>query len=215
MRQPNFNRNRGPRMGENLSATLDASKKSTLLRLFRLVMKHYRWMVLTVFVCIAVSSVTSLASTLFTRTLIDDYIVPLTQVANPEYSSLLQALFKLGLILLLGVICSYTYNRLMIYVSQGTQLRLRKQLFEHMERLPLSYFDSHSHGEMMSTYTNDVDSLRQVISLYVDGRFEHSTDARQHFHRHSDVDFDDAARNVVARLFPHPTGVACRRQWFY
>ena len=164
MRQPNFNRNRGPRMGENLSATLDASKKSTLLRLFRLVMKHYRWMVLTVFVCIAVSSVTSLASTLFTRTLIDDYIVPLTQVANPEYSSLLQALFKLGLILLLGVVCSYTYNRLMIYVSQGTQLRLRKQLFEHMERLPLSYFDSHSHGEMMSTYTNDVDSLRQVIS---------------------------------------------------
>lgn len=164
MRQPNFNRNRGPRMGENLSATLDASKKSTLLRLFRLVMKHYRWMVLTVFVCIAISSVTSLASTLFTRTLIDDYIVPLTQVSNPEYSSLLQALFKLGLILLLGVICSYTYNRLMIYVSQGTQLRLRKQLFEHMERLPLSYFDSHSHGEMMSTYTNDVDSLRQVIS---------------------------------------------------
>ena len=164
MRQPNFNRNRGPRMGENLSATLDASKKSTLLRLFRLVMKHYRWMVLTVFVCIAISSVTSLASTLFTRTLIDDYIVPLTQVANPEYSSLLQALFKLGLILLLGVICSYTYNRLMIYVSQGTQLRLRKQLFDHMERLPLSYFDSHSHGEMMSTYTNDVDSLRQVIS---------------------------------------------------
>ena len=164
MRQPNFNRNRGPRMGENLSATLDASKKSTLLRLFRLVMKHYRWMVLTVFVCIAISSVTSLASTLFTRTLIDDYIVPLTQVANPEYSSLLQALFKLGLILLLGVVCSYTYNRLMIYVSQGTQLRLRKQLFDHMERLPLSYFDSHSHGEMMSTYTNDVDSLRQVIS---------------------------------------------------
>ena len=151
-------------MGENLSATLDASKKSTLLRLFRLVMKHYRWMVLTVFVCIAVSSVTSLASTLFTRTLIDDYVVPLTQVANPEYSSLLQALFKLGLILLLGVVCSYSYNRLMIYVSQGTQLRLRKQLFEHMERLPLSYFDSHSHGEMMSTYTNDVDSLRQVIS---------------------------------------------------
>ena len=164
MRQPNFNRNRGPRMGENLSATLDASKKSTLLRLFRLVMKHYRWMVLTVFVCIAVSSATSLVSTLFTRTLIDDYIVPLTQADNPEYSSLLQALFKLGLILLLGVICSYTYNRLMIYVSQGTQLRLRKRLFEHMERLPLSYFDSHSHGEMMSTYTNDVDSLRQVIS---------------------------------------------------
>ena len=127
-------------------------------------MKHYNWLVLTVLACIAISSVPSLASTLFTRTLIDDYVVPLTQVDNPQYTSLLQALFKLGLVLLLGVICSYTYNRLMIYVSQGTQLRLRKQLFERMERLPLSYFDSHSHGEMMSTYTNDVDSLRQVIS---------------------------------------------------
>ena len=131
-------------------------------------------MVLTVLVCIAISSVTSLASTLFTRTLIDDYIVPLVAssgaagVAAPlgaaAYYPLLQALLKLGLILLLGVVCSYTYNRLMIYVSQGTQLRLRKQLFERMERLPLSYFDSHSHGELMSTYTNDVDSLRQVIS---------------------------------------------------
>ena len=137
-------------------------------------MKHYKWMVLTVLVCIAISSVTSLASTLFTRTLIDDYIVPLVAsagaagVAAPlgaaAYYPLLQALLKLGLILLLGVACSYTYNRLMIYVSQGTQLRLRKQLFERMERLPLSYFDSHSHGELMSTYTNDVDSLRQVIS---------------------------------------------------
>ena len=137
-------------------------------------MKHYKWMVLTVLVCIAISSVTSLASTLFTRTLIDDYIVPLVAssgaagVAAPlgaaAYYPLLQALLKLGLILLLGVVCSYTYNRLMIYVSQGTQLRLRKQLFERMERLPLSYFDSHSHGELMSTYTNDVDSLRQVIS---------------------------------------------------
>ena len=143
---------------------MSKEQRSTLLRLLRLVMKHYKWLVLTVLACIAISSVTSLASTLFTRTLIDDYVVPLTQVDNPQYTSLLQALFKLGLVLLLGVICSYTYNRLMIYVSQGTQLRLRKQLFERMERLPLSYFDSHSHGEMLSTYPNDVDSLRQVIS---------------------------------------------------
>ena len=135
-------------------------------------MKHYKWMVFTVLVCIAISSVTSLASTLFTRTLIDDYVVPLVAssqeagaaLGDSAYYPLLQALLKLGLVLLLGVVCSYSYNRLMIYVSQGTQLRLRKQLFERMERLPLSYFDSHSHGEMMSTYTNDVDSLRQVIS---------------------------------------------------
>ena len=165
MRQSNFNRNGGP--GARAQAgfqKMDKQQRSTLLRLFQLVMKNYKWMVLTVLVCIAISSVTSLASTLFTRTLIDDYVVPLTQVDNPQYGSLLQALFKLGLVLLLGVACSYTYNLLMIYVSQGTQLRLRKQLFERMERLPLSYFDSHSHGEIMSTYTNDVDSLRQVIS---------------------------------------------------
>ena len=174
MRQPNFNRNHGGPRAQAGFQKIDKQQRSTLIRLLRLVMKHYKWMVLTVLVCIAISSVTSLASTLFTRTLIDDYIVPLVAssgaagVAAPlgaaAYYPLLQALLKLGLILLLGVVCSYTYNRLMIYVSQGTQLRLRKQLFERIERLPLSYFDSHSHGELMSTYTNDVDSLRQVIS---------------------------------------------------
>ncbi|MBR3010511.1 MAG: ABC transporter ATP-binding protein [Prevotella sp.] len=174
MRQPNFNRNHGGPRAQAGFQKIDKQQRSTLIRLLRLVMKHYKWMVLTVLVCIAISSVTSLASTLFTRTLIDDYIVPLVASSGPAgmaaplgaaaYYPLLQALLKLGLILLLGVACSYTYNRLMIYVSQGTQLRLRKQLFERMERLPLSYFDSHSHGELMSTYTNDVDSLRQVIS---------------------------------------------------
>ena len=99
--------------------------------------------------------------------LIDDYIVPLTQAANPEYTALWQTLIKLGLILLLGVICSYAYNRLMINVSQGTMLRLRQRIFERMERLPISYFDQHSHGEMMSVYTNDVDSLRQMISTSI------------------------------------------------
>ena len=174
MRQPNFNRNHGGPRAQAGFQKIDKQQRSTLIRLLRLVMKHYKWMVFTVLVCIAISSVTSLASTLFTRTLIDDYIVPLVAssgaagmaapLGTAAYYPLLQALLKLGLILLLGVVCSYTYNRLMIYVSQGTQLRLRKQLFERMERLPLSYFDSHSHGELMSTYTNDVDSLRQVIS---------------------------------------------------
>jgi len=135
-----------------------------MVRLFTFVLKHYKFSIVTVLLCIVVSTVTSLFSTLFTRTLIDDYITPLTQIANPEYASLLQTLFRLGLILLLGVVASYTYNRLMINVSQGTMLRLRKQVFERMERLPVSYFDTHSHGELMSVYTNDVDSLRQMIS---------------------------------------------------
>ena len=165
MRQPSFDRSpRGPQ-GHNAGfQRATKQQKQVMMRLFGFVMKHYKFSIVTVLVCIVVSSITSLFSTLFTRTLIDDYITPLTQMANPEYSSLLQTLFKLGLILLLGVIASYTYNRLMINVSQGTMLRLRKQIFERMEQLPISYFDTHSHGELMSVYTNDVDSLRQMIS---------------------------------------------------
>lgn len=164
MRQPSFDR--GPRGPQGQAGFQRASKqqRQVLLRLFGFVMKNYRLSIVTVLVCIVVSSITSLCSTLFTRTLIDDYITPLTQAARPEYSSLLQALFRLGLILLLGVIASYAYNRLMINVSQGTMLRLRKQIFERMQQLPVSYFDQHSHGSLMSVYTNDVDSLRQMIS---------------------------------------------------
>jgi len=163
MRQPHFGGPRGPQSQAGFQK-VDKQKRQVMLRLMRFVMKHYKFSIVTVLACIVVSSITSLVSTLFTRTLIDDYIVPLTQVDNPEYASLLQTLFKLGLILLLGVIASYSYNRLMIRVSQGTMLRLRKAIFERMEQLPISYFDQHSHGELMSVYTNDVDSLRQMIS---------------------------------------------------
>ncbi|MBR1732368.1 MAG: ABC transporter ATP-binding protein [Alloprevotella sp.] len=165
MRQPAF----GPR-GERAQAGFqraDAAQRAVIWRMARLVLRDYKFSILAVLLCIVVTSVTTLASTLFTRTLIDDYIVPLTQSARPEYASLAQALFRLGLVLLFGVVCSYAYNRLMINVSQGTQLRLRKQLFESMERLPLSYFDARSHGDVMSVYTNDVDSLRQMISTSI------------------------------------------------
>jgi len=165
MRQPSFDR--GPRGSHGQNAGFQKATKQqrqVMKRMFGFVLKNYKFSILTVLVCIVVSSITSLFSTLFTRTLIDDYITPLTQMANPEYASLLQTLFKLGAILLLGVVASYAYNRLMINVSQGTMLQLRKQIFERMEQLPISYFDSHSHGELMSVYTNDVDSLRQMIS---------------------------------------------------
>ncbi len=165
MRQPNFNRGSQGHPGQNAGfQRATREQRQVMLRLFGFVMRNYRFSIVTVLACIVISSITSLVSTLFTRTLIDDFIVPLTQAANPEYASLLQTLFRLGLVLLLGVIASYTYNRLMINVSQGTMLRLRKQIFERMQQLPISYFDQHSHGELMSVYTNDVDSLRQMIS---------------------------------------------------
>ena len=169
MRQPSFDRGpRGPH-GQHQGGIQKASKeqRAVIWRLAKYVLSDYKFSILTVLACIAITSVTTLASTLFTRTLIDDYIVPLTQAANPEYTALLQTLFKLGIILFVGVVCSYLYNRLMINVSQGTMLRLRQRIFERMERLPISYFDQHSHGDMMSVYTNDVDSLRQMISTSI------------------------------------------------
>lgn len=148
---------------------IDKQKRNTLWRLTKYVLKDYKFSIGTVLVCIVITSVATLSSTLFTRTLIDDYIAPMVESSqlstlNAQLNDLALALLKLGLILLLGVITSFTYNWLMIRVSQGTLLRLRKRLFEHMERLPLSYFDTHPHGEIMSVYTNDVDSLRQMIS---------------------------------------------------
>lgn len=163
MRQPSFGGPRAPHGQAGFQRTT-REQRATLLRLLRYVLANYKGTILVVLVCIVVSSLTSLASTLFTRTLIDDYIIPLTEAANPAYASLAQALFRLGLVLALGVVCSYTYNRLMIKVSQGTQLRLRRSLFEHMQSLPLNYFDTHAHGDTMSVYTNDVDSLRRAIS---------------------------------------------------
>ena len=166
MRQPNFGGPRGPH-GQAGFQKASKEQRAVIWRLAKYVLSDYKFSILTVLVCIAITSVTTLASTLFTRTLIDDYIVPLTEAAHPEYSSLAEVLIKLGIILFVGVVCSYLYNRLMINVSQGTMLRLRQRIFERMERLPVSYFDQHSHGDMMSVYTNDVDSLRQMISTSI------------------------------------------------
>ena len=162
MRQPNFHpRGERPQAGFQ---KIDKEKRAILWRLTKYVLRQYKYTILLVLVCIVITSFTTLASTLFTRTLIDDYIVPLTRMNDPQYKSLAQALFKLGAVLLIGVVCSYAYNRLMINVSQGTMLRLRRTVFERMQHLPLNYFDSRSHGDIMSVYTNDVDSLRQMIS---------------------------------------------------
>ena len=168
MRQP-FGGPGGRGAGQAGFQKIDKQKRNTLWRLTKYVLKDYKFSISTVLVCIAITSVATLSSTLFTRTLIDDYIAPMVAnsklyTLNSQLNDLAYALLKLGLILLLGVITSFTYNWLMIRVSQGTLLRLRKRLFEHMERLPLSYFDTHPHGEIMSVYTNDVDSLRQMIS---------------------------------------------------
>lgn len=136
----------------------------TLKHIFAYVLKNYKFSCLVVVIGIIVSSITTLFGTLFIRSLIDDYIKPLTEQAIPEYAHLAQALVTLASILLVGIIASYGYNRIMVNVSQGTLKRLRSELFENMESLPIKYFDTHAHGDIMSVYTNDIDTLRQVIS---------------------------------------------------
>ena len=154
----------GPHNRNTVVDTTGVNKRSTLLRLFNIVMKNYKFSFLGVALCIIVTACTTLVSTLFTRTLIDDYIAPLMGQAHPDYGPLAQTLIKLGIVLIFGALCSYLHSRLMINVSQGTMLKLRTGTFDHMESLPIKYFDSHAHGDVMSTYTNDVDTLRQMIS---------------------------------------------------
>ena len=169
---PGFNHHPGQDRGPRAGATLkDLKKDSTVFRLFKYIFKNYKVNFIVVTLCIIVSSVTSLASSLFTRTLIDDYITPMTADAAPDYAPLAVALVKLGAIIRVGIIAGYVQSLIMIHVGQGTMLRIRKDLFSHMETLPLKYFDNHSHGDIMSMYTNDVDTLRQVVGNSVPSLF--------------------------------------------
>jgi len=135
-----------------------------LKRLAAYVLKHYKWRCATVIVCIVVTAATTLCATLFMKSLIDDYIAPMLAAAAPDYTPLARALTALAAALVVGILCSYAHNRIMAVVSQGTLKRLRTELFSNMESLPIKYFDTHPHGDIMSVYTNDVDTLRQVIS---------------------------------------------------
>ncbi|MCH5286874.1 MAG: ABC transporter ATP-binding protein [Christensenellaceae bacterium] len=138
-----------------------------LKRLMGIVMRRYALHFAIVVVCILVTALCTLQGTLFTRTLIDDYILPLVADAQsgvtPDFGPLAHALTRLAIILSVGILCSYGYNRIMVNVSQGTMLNIRTSLFTHMQSLPIKYFDTHAHGDIMSIYTNDVDTLRMLI----------------------------------------------------
>jgi ATP-binding cassette subfamily B protein len=117
-----------------------------------------------VLVLIFISVIANVQGTLFTKNLIDDYITPFLLTDHPDFSPLAHAIAKVAVFYAAGVIATYSYNRIMIYVTQGTLRNLRNDLFSHMETLPIKYFDTHSHGDIMSVYTNDIDTLRQMIS---------------------------------------------------
>ena len=132
-------------------------------RLLKHMFRDWKWTLLAVAVLIVVSTLCTLAMTLFTRTLIDGYILPLSQQDVPDFSPLGLALLKLAAVLLLGTAASFFYNFFMIKVEQGIIRQLRIDAFDHLMRLPLRYFDSHSHGSVMSVFTNDMDTFRQMV----------------------------------------------------
>ena len=121
--------------------------------------------------CHLVSAVASMAGPLFLQYLIDDLIVPLASQETPDFSSLLRAVILMGCLYYAGVIATYVYSRLMVNIGQGVLKRVRDEMFAHMQRLPIRYFDTHPHGEIMSLYTNDTDTLRQMISQSIPQTF--------------------------------------------
>ena len=133
-------------------------------RLMGFIFKKYLPACIIVVICIFVSVLANVQGTMFTKNLIDDYIVPLLKTGNPDYRPLLAAMGRVAVFYGIGVISTFAYSKIMIYVSQGTIKNLRVELFSHMQDLPIRYFDSHAHGDIMSIYTNDIDTLRQLIS---------------------------------------------------
>ena len=134
------------------------------MRLMRYVFRKYKWHYLLVIALIFVGVLANVQGTMFQKTLIDEYITPMLTTANPDFTPLLYAILRVAGFYLLGILSTYTYNLIMIYVTQGVLRDLRNDMFTHMEKLPIKYFDTHAHGDIMSIYTNDIDTLRQVIS---------------------------------------------------
>ena len=135
-----------------------------LNRVLRYMLHYYALPFTLVIVCILITAVATVTGATFPQKLVDDYIVPMLNSGSTDFSGLAASLFQLAAILAVGVVTAFCYNRIMVSVSQGTMRRLRDDLFHRMESLPISYFDTHAHGDIMSVYTNDIDTLRQLLS---------------------------------------------------
>ena len=136
----------------------------TAKRLLGYVTSTYKVQFVVVIFCILISSIASISVSLSLRFLLDDYIIPLIGQQDPDYTELYMALTVLGTIFLCGVIATFVYSRLMVTIGQGVLKRVRDEMFEHMQKLPIRYFDQNTNGSIMSLYTNDTDTLRQMIN---------------------------------------------------
>ena len=151
-----MNKNKKPKMTKN--------DLKTAKRLMKYVTEKYKFQFILVFFCILISAVATTAVSLSLRYLLDDFILPLVGQKTPDFAGLYKALTVLGVIFLAGVIATFIYTRMMVYIGQGVLKRVRDDMFEHMQTLPIRYFDQNTNGSIMSLYTNDTDTLRQMIS---------------------------------------------------
>ena len=135
-----------------------------LKRVFKYVFKDYKFHCIAVFIMIIIGVLCNVQGTLFTRSLIDDYITPFVLADSPNFTPLRNAILRVACFYAMGIIANYTQNRIMALVTQNVLRDIRNDVFEHMEKLPIRYFDSHTHGDIMSVYTNDIETLRQLIS---------------------------------------------------
>ena len=158
----------GPQRRSQTVSSKQAMKSMTngsMKRLMSMVFKKYWLHIIFVIIGILGSAIATVNGTLFMQKLIDDYIMPIMGSSNPNYGPLFAAILKIAGIYLIGIVCAYMYNIIMVFVGQGTMRTIRLELFEHMEKLPIRYFDTHAHGDIMSIYTNDTDTLRQFIGM--------------------------------------------------
>jgi ATP-binding cassette subfamily B multidrug efflux pump len=163
------NNNRRPRAMNGPDGPRGHAKPSkdslkTLKRLLAYVLKEYKFLFFIVLVTIIISSLANVIGTLFLRNLIDDYITPLLNKSGADFGPLLKMIITMAAIYYVGVLSTYVYSRIMIIISQGSLKKIRDDMFAHMEALPIKFFDTHAHGDLMSLYTNDTDALRQMIS---------------------------------------------------
>lgn len=155
---------RGPGRRRMQGEPKSKNPKKTLKRLFGILWKDYKLSIVVVIISIAISSLTGVIGNLFLQRLIDDYILPFLGESNPSFAPLLHALLVMAGIYYIGTVATFLYARIMISVTQGVLKEIRDKMFAHMEKLPIKYFDTHVHGDIMSCYTNDTDTLRQMIS---------------------------------------------------
>lgn len=159
-----------PRAPRNVIYQVKKVNKETVKRILSY-MKPYRWHLIVVMVCILLVSICSVSASLFLQVLVDDYITPLMSDPNPVFTGLLHVIAMMGGLFLAGVIAAFAYTRLMVLVAEGILNNVRQEMFAHMQTLPIRYFDTHTHGDIMSHYTNDADTLRQMLSQSIPQMF--------------------------------------------